>query len=256
MEILRFNIDEPRERVINKMIRAYEDNPQLFEDVCYCHYSIDDDGTVYLYDNTREGDYGDSCSYEYDFDEDTIHDEDIRDCVEYFYDQITLSPEDRAVFRRRRGFPSYMESKKRTRRVRKSMNEAKAKETYCFCLLNEDGKTVDFYPMSLKSINIILKKVGREMFSREGVDWSLWIGRWRDGTENMLGKVAYAAVGKRNPDPGTERYQYFAPIEDFIRQYGDNDTYRFWNSDYRNYYDMDKAETRTESLRRRRRYRR
>ena len=117
----------------------------------------------------------------------------------------------------------------------------RAEETYCFYILDEDKHVVDFYPMSLKTVVGVLRKAGKEIFSEAGKDWSFWIGQWRDGTDSTYKKPAkYAAVATRKGKDNGD-FDYIEDIDKFISKYGDKKTLAFWKSNYRNYYDMDKA---------------
>lgn len=86
MEIYKFNINDDKEKVILDLIRIYKEHVELFEDECYCHFSIDADD-VTVFNKTRESEY--SCACDYNTDEcGWIYDDEIKDCVEYFYDEI------------------------------------------------------------------------------------------------------------------------------------------------------------------------
>ena len=128
------------------------------------------------------------------------------------------------------------------------LNE-RAQETFCFYILDKDKHTVDFYPMSLRTVKGILKKAGKNIFSASGDDWSYFIGKWRDGTDSKYaGPAKYVAVATRDAKSDDD-YEYIESIDKFIKEYGDQKTLDFWNSNYRNYYDMDKDKK--ESVRRR-----
>lgn len=86
MEIYKFNINDDKEKVIIDLIRIYKDHTELFEDEAYCHFNIDAE-EVTVFNKTRESEY--SCAYPYTIDEyGWIYDDEIEDCVEYFYEVI------------------------------------------------------------------------------------------------------------------------------------------------------------------------
>ena len=86
MEIYKFNINDDKEKVILDLIRIYKDHTELFEDEAYCHFNIDAE-EVTVFNKTRESEY--SCAYPYTIDEcGWIYDDEIEDCVEYFYEVI------------------------------------------------------------------------------------------------------------------------------------------------------------------------
>ena len=84
MEIYKFNINDDKEKVILDLIRIYREHTELFEDECYCHFSIDADN-VTVFNKTRESEYSCACAYATD-EFGWIYD--VRDCVGYFYDEI------------------------------------------------------------------------------------------------------------------------------------------------------------------------
>ena len=86
MEIYKFNINDSKDKVILDLIRVYKQHIELFEDEAYCHFNIDE-GNVTVFNKIRESEY--SCACDYTIDEyGWIYDEDIKDCVEYFYEEI------------------------------------------------------------------------------------------------------------------------------------------------------------------------
>ena len=86
MEIYNFNINDDRDKVMSDLIEVYKNHMELFEDEAYCHFNIDSDN-VTVVNNTRESEY--SCACDYTVDEyGWIQDDEIKDCVEYFYDEI------------------------------------------------------------------------------------------------------------------------------------------------------------------------
>ena len=87
MEIYKFNINDSKEKVIIDLIGIYSEHTELFEgDEVYCHFNIDEDD-VTIFNKTRESEYSCACDYETD-EYDWIHDDEIKDCVEYFYYEI------------------------------------------------------------------------------------------------------------------------------------------------------------------------
>jgi hypothetical protein len=86
MEIYKFNINDNKEKVIRDLIRIYREHTELFEDEAYCHFNIDADD-VTVFNKTSESEY--SCACDYNTDEcGWIYDDEIKDCIEYFYDEI------------------------------------------------------------------------------------------------------------------------------------------------------------------------
>ena len=86
MEIYKFNINDDREKVILDLIRIYKGHTELFEDEAYCHFNIDAED-VMVFNRTYESEYSCACAYEID-ECGWIHDDEIKDCVEYFYGEI------------------------------------------------------------------------------------------------------------------------------------------------------------------------
>lgn len=86
MEIYKFNINDDKEKVILDLIRIYKEHAELFEDEAYCHFNIDED-VVTVFNKTRESEYSCACAYATD-ECGWIYDDEIKDCVEYFYDEI------------------------------------------------------------------------------------------------------------------------------------------------------------------------
>ena len=123
MEIFNFNISDNREDVISALVDVYYDNPELFEDEAYCHFDVDDlTGDIYVFNNTREAEYACACDYILD-DDDNIPEDDIRDCVEYFYNEMVDKAEERTSMAKRNGHFIYGESKNRLRlRIRDNRN--------------------------------------------------------------------------------------------------------------------------------------
>jgi hypothetical protein len=86
MEIYKFSITDDKEKVIHDIIRIYKEHTELFEDEAYCHFNIDTDD-VTIFNNTRESEY--SCVHVYTVDDyGWIYDDEIEDCVEWFYEEI------------------------------------------------------------------------------------------------------------------------------------------------------------------------
>ena len=86
MEIYKFNINDDRDKVMSDLIRIYKEHTELFEDEAYCHFNIDADD-VTVFNNTCESEYSCACDYDTDWCG-WIHDDEIKDCVEYFYEEI------------------------------------------------------------------------------------------------------------------------------------------------------------------------
>lgn len=86
MEIYKFNINDDREKVIQDLIRIYMEHTELFEDEAYCHFNINE-GTVTVFNKTRESEYSCACPYTVD-EYGWIYDDEIEDCVTYFYEEI------------------------------------------------------------------------------------------------------------------------------------------------------------------------
>lgn len=136
MEIFNFNMSDNKEDVINALIDVYYDNPELFEDEAYCHFDVDDlTGDIYVFNNTREAEYACACDYILD-DDDNIPEDDIRDCVEYFYNEMVDKAEERTSMAKRNGHFTYGESKNRLRRGETIMVQ-KLRESYDTKRVNE-----------------------------------------------------------------------------------------------------------------------
>lgn len=86
MEIYKFNINDDKEKVISDLIRIYKEHTELFEDEAYCHFNIDADD-VTVFNKTRESEYSCACAYATD-ECGWIYGDEIKDCVEYFYNEI------------------------------------------------------------------------------------------------------------------------------------------------------------------------
>lgn len=142
MEIFNFNMSDNKEDVIDALIDVYYNNPELFEDEAYCHFDVDDlTGNIYVFNNTREAEYGCACDYILD-DDDNIPKEDIRDCVEYFYNEMVDKAEERTSMAKRNGNFIYGESKNRLRIRDKLVNESNKKTRVVWVDLSpelEDG---------------------------------------------------------------------------------------------------------------------
>ena len=86
MKIYKFNINDDRDKVMSDLIEVYKNHMELFEDEAYCHFNIDKDN-VTVFNKTRESEYSCACAYETD-ECGWVYDDEIKDCVEYFYDEI------------------------------------------------------------------------------------------------------------------------------------------------------------------------
>ena len=86
MEIYKFNISDNEDKVIPDFIRIYREHTELFEDEAYCHFNIDE-GCVTVFNKISESEYSCACAYTVD-EGGWIYDDEIKDCVEYFYDEI------------------------------------------------------------------------------------------------------------------------------------------------------------------------
>lgn len=118
MEIFNFNMSDNKEDVINALIDVYYDNPELFEDEAYCHFDVDDlTGDIYVFNNTREAEYACACDYILD-DDDNIPEDDIRDCVEYFYNEMIDKAEERTLKAKRNGY--FKENYKTIRKLKEA----------------------------------------------------------------------------------------------------------------------------------------
>lgn len=96
MEIYNFNINDDKEKVILDLIRIYKKHTELFEDEVNCYFNIDED-IVTLFNNIRESEYSCACAYEID-EYCRIQDDEIKECVEYFYNEITEVADSQHLF--------------------------------------------------------------------------------------------------------------------------------------------------------------
>mgnify|MGYP003289496321 CR=1 FL=1 len=100
MEIYKFNINDDRDKVMSDLIEVYKNHMELFEDEAYCHFDVDDiSGDIYVFNNTREAEYGCACDYIVD-DFGDIPDFDISDCCDYFYCEMVEKAKERTSWLR------------------------------------------------------------------------------------------------------------------------------------------------------------
>lgn len=163
MEIFNFNMSDNKEDIINALIDVYYNNPELFEDEAYCHFDVDDlTGDIYVFNNTREAEYGCACDYILD-DDDNIPEYDIRDCVEYFYNEMVDKAEERTSMAKRNGNFIYGESKNRLR-----IEENNYSETDEFTLVKEMSHWINALKGDFVDDKKVQKAIAQYFYYDEG----------------------------------------------------------------------------------------